>query len=60
MTDYERAKYEWQMYMRCRGARNEGLARTRLDRWFDACEKIVEDLMVLRRGRAKLSSGQRS
>ena len=57
MADPERAKYMWQMYMRCRDARNEGLARVRLDRWFDACEKIVEELMVLRR---RLASGQRS
>ena len=35
MADPERAKYEWQMYMRCRDARNEGLARVRLDRWFE-------------------------
>jgi hypothetical protein len=60
MTDFERAKYEWQMYMRCCDARNEGLARIRLDLWLDTCEKIVEDLMVLRRGRTKLASGQRS
>jgi hypothetical protein len=60
MTDFERAKYEWRMYTCCSDARNEDLARIRLNRWFDACEKVVEDLMVLRRGRAKLSSGQRS
>ena len=60
MTEFEHAKYEWQMYMRYRDARKEALARVRLDRWFDRCEKIVEDFMVLRRGRTKLASDQRS
>jgi hypothetical protein len=60
MADLERAKHAWQMYMRCRDARNEALTRIRVDRWFDACEKIVEELMVLRRNRAKLAGGQRS
>jgi hypothetical protein len=58
MTDLEFAKHEWQMYMRCRDACDEDLARIHLLRWHNICEKILEELMVLRRGRAKLASGQ--
>jgi hypothetical protein len=51
MTDLDFAKHEWRMYMRCCDTRDEDLARLHLLRWHNTCEKILEELMVLRRRR---------